>query len=85
MLARSVGPRILRISFNGMQRGLVYITAWLAVGQAHQHFKYPTTLEDKHGVAEVLRRSNPDLEKEVEDIRRQAAEGLVIIWPGLGD
>ncbi|RDX45003.1 hypothetical protein OH76DRAFT_1408427 [Lentinus brumalis] len=82
MLARWAGPRILRLTLNGIQRALVYTTASLAAAQSYQHFAYPTTLEDKHGVAEMLRLNFPGLDREVEDASRELSEGMVIVWPG---
>ncbi|RDX45015.1 hypothetical protein OH76DRAFT_1408445 [Lentinus brumalis] len=82
MVARWVGPRVLWLSLNGIHRSLVYATAWLAAAQHHQHYSYPTTLQDKHGVAKMLLRADPGLDKVVNDVIRTVSEELVIVWPG---
>ncbi|KAI0716128.1 hypothetical protein C8T65DRAFT_805395 [Cerioporus squamosus] len=78
MLARWFGPRMLWLSLSGIQRTLVYATAWLAAAQPHQHFAYPTTLQDKHGVAAILLRITPGLDKEVDDAIRKFSEGIAV-------
>ncbi|KAI1785790.1 hypothetical protein LXA43DRAFT_101882 [Ganoderma leucocontextum] len=66
-----VGSCYLSLPMNGIQRILFYLMAYLSVGSQYQHLRYPTTLHDKHSVANMLCTVHPRLEGAVEHVRRK--------------
>ena len=71
---RDVGPLrrpiLPHLPINGVQRILLYLTAYVSVGQQYHLIQYPTTPHDRHGVANMLLAVHPKLGQVVDEFRR---------------
>lgn len=58
---------------NGLQRITFYLAVYVSVSGQYQRLHYPATpsLQDKHGVANMLCAVYPGLEPAVEELRRR--------------
>ena len=73
ILARFLSPGrpSFALTMNVLQRIIFYLGAYVSVGGQHQRLHYPATLQDKHGVANMLCAVYPGLEAAVEELRRR--------------
>ncbi len=75
LLARWIGRRALWLPLNAVQRALVYATVGTAAAQSYQHASYLSTLQDKKGTADLLRKIfGPGLERAVDKVVRESFE-----------
>ena len=73
MLARWAARRVFWLPLSAIQRALFYATVAVAAAQSYQHASYPMTIQDKRGIAKLLRSTKigPSIERSVEIVMRE--------------
>ncbi|KAI0353238.1 hypothetical protein OH77DRAFT_1427648 [Trametes cingulata] len=68
MLARRIRRPYLYLPLNLVQRLLLYSTALADIALFHRHYYYPTTLRDRHALAEFLTKTMPSIKPMVDEV-----------------